>query len=233
MTFNIFEKTWVIRRCRKKREVVLWDAITGCAYPQDDESCPLLKIYYLVSTDNAYANVQLNKFTCLLDFDVSNPRMWAPLQGGKSKMAMMTVQEKTLYYTPPDNMFARKLQSEVCESVQNAIRGWRQVPTSFRPDISTKIGGMIDKLEQAKLNGNSSSNSEMALPASMTRARTAFGFALHVPFTGVESMIERVKATEIHRNRNPSVEYAVAARAFLYPGRVISLWVFVCSVVES
>lgn len=230
---NSFEKTWVMRRCKKNREVELWDAITGCAYLQGDESCPLQKIYYLVSTDNAYANVQLNKFTPLLDFDVSNPRMWAPLLGGKFKTTMMNVQDKTLHYTPPDNMLVRQLQIEVCESVQNAIRGWRQVPTSFRPDISVKIGGMIDKLEQAKLNGNSSSNSEMALPESITRARAVFGFALHVPFTGVESLIERVKATEIHRNRNPRVEYTVAVRAFMYPGGVISLWVFVCSIVES
>jgi len=233
MTFNSLEKTWVMRRCKKNREVVLWDAITGCAYPQGDESCPLQKIYYMVSTDNAYANVQLNKFTPLLDFDVSNLRMWAPLHGGKFKMTMMTVQDKTLHYSSPDNMLVRQLQSEVCESVQNAIRGWRQVPTSFRPDISVKIGGMIDKLEQTKLNGTSSSSSEMALPESITRARAVFGFALHVPFTGVESLIERVKATEIHRNRNPRVEFTVAARAFAYPGGVISLWVFVCSIVES
>jgi hypothetical protein len=234
MTFDSFQKTWVLRRCRKNREVVLWDAMTGCAYPQDDESCPLQKIYYLVSTDNMYANVQPDKSTPLLDFDVSNSRMWAPLHGGKSKIAVMTVQDRVLlHYTPPNNNFVRQLQSEACESVQNAIRGWRQVPTSFRPDISAKIGGITDRLEQAKLNGNPSFISAMALPESITKARTVFGFALHVPFTGLESLIERVKATEIHRNRSPRVEYAVASRAFAYPGGVVSLWVFVCSIVES
>lgn len=212
---------------------MLWDAMTGCAYPQDDEYGPLRKIFYLVSTDNVHANLQPDKPPHMLDFDVSNRRMWASLYGGKSKIDMTSVQDKALHYTPPDTTFARQLQIEVCESVQNSIRGWRQVPTSFRTDISAKIGGILDKLEQEKLNGNSSSYSEVVLPESITRARTVFGFALHPPFTGVESLIERIKTTDIHRNRNPCAEYAVAARAFAYPGGVISLWVFVCTLVES
>ncbi len=225
--------TCVVRRCKKNGEIVFWDAMTGCAYPQVDEYGPLQRIVYLVSTDNVHANLQPDKPPHFLDFDVSNRRMWAPLLSGKSEIDMMRVQDKELHFTPPDDTFVRQLQNEVSESVQNSIRGWRQVPTSFRPDVSAKIGAILDKLEQEKLSGNTSSYSEVVLPESITRARSVFGFALHAPFTGVESLIEKIKTTDIHRNRNPCAEYAVAARAFAYPGGVISLWVFVCTLVES
>jgi hypothetical protein len=141
---------------------------------------------------------------------------------------MMTLQIETLHFISPDNSLARQIQIEVCEAITNAIRGWRMVPTGFRTDLSAKIGGIIDKLEQAKLNGKSPPTSELTLPESITKGQRVFGFALHAPFTGVESVVARVKATDIHRNRNPRVEFVVVARAYAYPCGVTSLRVFVC-----
>jgi hypothetical protein len=114
----------------------------------------------------------------------------------------------------------------------SAIRGWRQVPTGFRPDLSKTLGSLLEKLDQAKLNGNSLSTSDVTLPESITRGRRVFGFALHVPFTGMENLLERIKLTNIHRNRSP-VEYAVAARVFAYHGGVLSVWIFVLAILEK
>lgn len=227
--------TWVMRRCTKSREVVFYDAMSGCAYSRGDVSCPLQRIHYLVSLDNVYANVRTEQVAQLLEFDLSNSRMWAPLlrSGSSEQAAMMTVQTKPLQYILPDNSFARQLQSEVCESLTSAIRGWRQVPTGFRPDLSRTLGGsLLEKLEQAKLNGHSLSTSDMTLPESITRGRRVFGFALHVPFTGMENLLERIKLTNIHRTRSP-VEYAVASKVFAYHGGVLSVWIIVLSILEK
>jgi hypothetical protein len=182
-----------------------------------------------------YANVRIEQVALLLEFDLSNSRMWAPLlrSGRLEEVTMMPVQAKLLHYTLPDNDFAGQLQREVCESITNSIRGWRQVPTGFRPDHSRTLGSLLEKMEQTKVYGNSLSTSDMTLPESITRGRRVFGFALHVPFTGMENLMERIKATGIHRNRSPCVEYAVAAKVFAYPGGVLSVWMFVLSTQEG
>lgn len=228
------DTTWVMRRCKQNSKVVFYDAMSGCAYSSGDVSCPLQRIHYLVSLDNVYANVRIEQVAHLLEFELLNSRMWAPLlrsSRSEEESTMMTVQAKPLQYTLPDNSFARQLQSEVCESVTGAIRGWRQVPTGFRPDLSKTLGSLLEKMEEAKLNnGNSLSTSGISLPESITRGRRVFGFALHVPFTGMENLLERIKATDIHRNRIPRVEYAVAARVFAYHGGVLCVWMFVLSI---
>ena len=237
-----------MRRCRRTKEVVFWDPTTGWSWMCFDDSCPLQKICYLASADNIYSNVERGKKPFLLDYDLSNLRKWAPLHlDGKSTMTIMTVQDEILHFAPADNHYAREIQGEVSESIQNAIRGWRRNATSFRSDAGTKIAHTIEKLEQARMkNGtraySAESNtsgpaSQFPLPESITKARNVFGFTLHAPFSSLDfslpNLLDRVQATEIHGNRNPRVEYAVVVRAFAYPGGLISLWVFVCSLVPK
>lgn len=226
-----------MRRCQNNREVVFWDAVTGCAYLQNDESCPLQKIYYLASIDNQIlANAQRDKKPQHLDFDLSNSRKWAPLhldEDGKSRIPIMTMQEENLHFTSPDIYRARDIQAELSESIQNAIRGWRRRTTSFRSDVGTKIAYTTEKLEHARMSGRQISKADITLSESITKTREVFGFTLHMPFTSIKNLLARVEATEIYRNNNPRVEFAVAVSAFPYPGGVISLWVYVCSLVPK
>jgi coiled-coil and C2 domain-containing protein 2A len=218
-----------MRRCKKTQEVVFWDAVTGRPYLQTDNFCPLQKIKCLVSTNNIYRNVEPSKVPFLLDFDVSNVRKWVPLPINEGHV-MLTLQEERMHFTLPDHHRAREMQIDVIESIQRSIREWRHISTCFRPDISSRIASKLEQLETAKMNGRLASNPQMTFSEGVTQPRgTLFGFVLHEPFTSVQDILDRVKVTEIHRNGNPRVEYAVAARAFGYPGGIISMWVCVCS----
>lgn len=209
---------------------MIWDAMTGRAYPQTDNSCPLQKIHCLVSKDNIYRNVEPDKMPCQLDFDISNVRKWAPLHVDReSQNTLLTVQVERLHFALPDHLRAREMQIEICDSIQSSIRGWRYTATCFRTDINAKMASKLEQLEHAILNGIPMSNVESTLNEGMMKTRMT-GFILHEPFISVQEILDRVKATEIHRNRNPRVEYAVAARVFAYPGGVISVWVCVCLV---
>jgi len=142
----------------------------------------------------------------------------------------MTVQDESLHFSLPDHEYARELQSDISESLQNAIRSARRVATSFRSDVGTIIGRTIEKLEDLKMSGQQSSmTTDIELPGSITNTRTVFGFTLQVPFTSIQDVLDRIEATEIHCNMNPRIEFGIAVRCFAYPGGVISLWVFVCS----
>ena len=220
-----------MRQCRNTKEVVFWDAMTGSSYLQTDESCPLQKIYFLASKDNIYSNVGRDRKPHLLNFDLSNQRNWSPMLGNSELMAtrISPLQDETLHFSLPDNHYARELQSEVVESLQNAIRSARRVATCFRTDLGAKIGHALEKLEQAKVSGQSTTAPDI-LPESITSTRTVFGFTLHEPFVSIQDVLARAEDTEIYRNNmNPRVEFAIVARAFVYPGGLVSLWVFVCS----
>lgn len=206
--------------------------MTGRAYPQTDNLCPLQKILCLVSPDTIYRNAEPNKTLSQLDFDILNGRKWVPLHINGEKNAVLTVQGERLQFTLPDHHRARETQIEVVESIQSSIRGWRNTATCYRTDINAKIASKLEQLELAKQNSLPTSNVEMTLNEGMTKTRMT-GFILHEPFTSVQDIVDRIKVTEIYRNKNPRVEYVVAARAFAYPGGFLSLWVCVCSVNES
>jgi len=184
--------------------------------------------------DNIYSNVERGKKPSQLNFDLSNRRKWTPLHRGKlpDTTTRMTVQDESLHFNLPDHQYARELQSEISESLQNAIRSARRVATSFRSDVGTLLGQTTEKLEVMKMSGqqiSSSMTTDIELPETITNTRTVFGFTLHAPFTSIQDVLDRIEATEIHCNMNPRIEFGIAVRCFAYPGGVISLWVFVCS----
>ncbi|KAL9188592.1 hypothetical protein ACHAXT_006970 [Thalassiosira profunda] len=219
------ETAWVVTRCRQSGDVVFWDATTGRAYAQDDEACPLQRVDFLASPDNVYSNRERSKQPGLLDFDVSKLRKWASL----NPKGRLSVQDEALRFSPPDAHAARDLEGELSEAIQNAIRSLRRTPTTFRSDVANKVARSLEKLEEAKRMGQPAKGD--IIPEGIAKSRTLFGFTLHETFTSVQELIAKVEGTEIHHNRNSQVEYICAVRAFPHPGGVVSLWVFVGSLV--
>ncbi|KAL7549348.1 hypothetical protein ACHAWF_012621 [Thalassiosira exigua] len=225
--------SWVVRRCRKTKEVVLYDASSGCSYSQSDKTSPLQKIDYLASTSNVYLNEERTKKPCLLNFDLGNSQKWFPLHEDENNgSAIVSIQEEALSFSTPDYTSARELQDTLRESIQNAVRMWRRSATAFRSDVASKLAPIIEKLEQAKLEGLSVRH-DIILPESIMKTRAVFGFTLHAREGREKDVLDWVEATEIHRNRHPRAEFAVVVRAFPYPGGVNSLWVFICCLVPK
>ena len=217
-----------MRRCKNTQQEVLWDAMTGSSFLPSDKSCPLQKINYLSSIKNVYCNVEREKNVSLLNFDLSDLRKWSPLlMNDNSEMAVpFSVQDECVLYSTPDHQYARELQQDVAESLEYAIRNSRRISTTFRGDVATIICRSLKQLELAKLRGHQIP--EISLPESISNTRNIFGYTLNEPFISIQDVLARVETTEIHRNTmNPRVEFVVAAKAFAYPGGIVSLWVFV------
>ncbi len=58
------------------------------------------------------------------------------------------------------------------------------------------------------------------------------GFPLHSAFTDVETLVEALASTGVHLNREPGVEFALAVYVEAYPNTVMSVWVYVASMVR-
>lgn len=188
----------------------------------------------IIISQNVYANLQREKKPHSLDFNLSISRKWAPLNlvdtNGERTLALKPIQDEVLHYSLPNHGYAKELQDELKESIKTAVREWRRTTTSFRTDIVAKLSSILDKLEDSKISGKRPDTSGLD---DLSKTRNVFGFPLHFAFTNIKDVLNQIKATEIHRNRNPNVEFSLAVRVFAYPGGLLSVWVFICSLIPK
>ncbi|XP_016386999.1 coiled-coil and C2 domain-containing protein 2A [Sinocyclocheilus rhinocerous] len=59
------------------------------------------------------------------------------------------------------------------------------------------------------------------------------GFPLHLPFSEIRPIIEAVHSTGVHKVEAPNVEFALAVYVHPYPGNVLSVWVYIASLVSA
>ncbi|NXJ89853.1 C2D2B protein, partial [Corythaixoides concolor] len=59
------------------------------------------------------------------------------------------------------------------------------------------------------------------------------GFPIHMPFSEVRPLIEAVHSTGVHTIDVPNIEFALAVYIHAYPQNVLSVWIYVASLVRS
>lgn len=59
------------------------------------------------------------------------------------------------------------------------------------------------------------------------------GFPIHMPFSEVGPLIEAVHSTGVHTIDVSNVEFALAVYIHAYPQNVLSLWIYVASLVRN
>ena len=58
------------------------------------------------------------------------------------------------------------------------------------------------------------------------------GFPLHMGFESTEAVVEAVRATNVHLNFARDVEFALACHVHRYSNNILSVWVYVASLVR-
>lgn len=59
------------------------------------------------------------------------------------------------------------------------------------------------------------------------------GFPVNTPFHDIQQVVDAVVATGVHRVESSNVEFAVAVHIHAYPNRVLSVWIYVASLVRK
>lgn len=59
------------------------------------------------------------------------------------------------------------------------------------------------------------------------------GFPLHMPYSEVKPLIEAVYSTGVHNIDAPNVEFALAVYIHPYPKNVLSVWIYVASLIRN
>lgn len=58
------------------------------------------------------------------------------------------------------------------------------------------------------------------------------GFPLNMPFTDITAVTEEVFSTGVHAHESSDVEFALAVYMHPYPNNVLSVWVYVASLIR-
>ncbi len=58
------------------------------------------------------------------------------------------------------------------------------------------------------------------------------GFPLHFAFSDIDQLTEAVTATGVHLNQESGVEFALAVHVEPYPSTVMSVWIYIASLVR-
>uniref|UniRef100_A0A8C1JTA6 Coiled-coil and C2 domain containing 2A n=1 Tax=Cyprinus carpio TaxID=7962 RepID=A0A8C1JTA6_CYPCA len=217
----------------EQNRYLIWNPSTGQHYGQYDTFCPLQTIGCLISSDNVWFNIQPYAAPVRMSFDVSKPNLWkAFFSRAFPDPGLSSVQPEGLVYRHTDRAVAVELQDRIEKVLREKIMEWRpRHPTRWNRYCISTLRQFLPKLE---LSGGREVAEEHRLELqSLLGEYRISGFPLHLPFSEIRPIIEAVHSTGVHKVEAPNVEFALAVYVHPYPGNVLSVWVYIASLVSA
>ncbi|XP_009294855.2 coiled-coil and C2 domain-containing protein 2A isoform X7 [Danio rerio] len=212
---------------------VIWNASTSQHYGQYDVFCPLQTIGCLINADNVWFNIQPYAAPVRMSFDISKPNLWKPFfSRAFPDPGLSSVQPDALVYRRTDRTAAVELQDRIEKVLREKLMEWRpRHPTRWNRYCISTLRQFLPKLE---LSGGREVAEEHRLELqSLLGEYRISGFPLHLPFSELRPIIEAVHSTGVHKVESPNVEFALAVYVHPYPSNVLSVWVYIASLVSA
>ncbi|KAL4635419.1 coiled-coil and C2 domain-containing protein 2A isoform X1 [Arapaima gigas] len=210
---------------------LIWDPSRGQCYGQYDTFCPLQSVGCLVNADNVWFNIQVYDAPMRMSFDVSRSKLWKPFfSRAFPNPGLSSVQPEELVYRRADKAAAAELQDR--RVLKEKIMEWRpRHPTRWNRYCTSTLRHFLPRLE---LSGGRDIGDEHRLELqSMLGDYRISGFPLQVPFSELQPIVEAVYSTGVHNVEVPNVEFALAVHVHPYPSNVLSVWVYLASLVRT
>ncbi|CAM4682986.1 unnamed protein product [Leuciscus chuanchicus] len=217
----------------EQNRYLIWNPSTGQHYGQYDIFCPLQAIGCLINSDNVWFNIQPYAAPVRMSFDVSKPKLWKPFFSRSfPDPGLSSVQPEALVYRHMDKAAAVELQDRIEKVLREKIMDWRpRRPTRWNRYCISTLRQFLPKLE---LSGGREVAEEHRLELqSLLGEYRISGFPLHLPFSEIRPIIEAVHSTGVHKAEAPNVEFALAVHVHPYPGNVLSVWVYIASLLSA
>ncbi|PSN40991.1 hypothetical protein C0J52_10989 [Blattella germanica] len=212
----------------------LWDPASGQKYSIEDNFCPLQKVYCLINDENIWMNVQKEELPWRTRFDITRRSDWWPAFGRAVGAPMGSVQPTTLNYTPTSLTATQLLQDRIEKQLKDSLMKWRRTArTLWNRYCIAILRKLLPTLEHATWN-----QKDVALPDHIQELQHILGshkmcgFPINLPYTNMDAITEAMKATGVHFNESPDVEFALAVYIHPFPNNVLSVWVYVASLIK-
>ncbi|XP_034036438.1 coiled-coil and C2 domain-containing protein 2A isoform X1 [Thalassophryne amazonica] len=214
----------------EQNRYLIWNPSSGQYYDQYDSFCPLQTVGCLVSADNVWFNIQKYTSPMQMSFDITNGKLWKPFFSRFfSNPGLSSVQPEQLLYRPADKEGAAELQHRIENILRNKIMQWRPYQrTQWNRYCATTFRNFLPTLEQTQGRGVAEGHS-YELQSMLGDTRVS-GFPLNLPFSEMGPVIEAVYSTGVHTS---SGEFALAVYVHPYPNNVLSVWVYLASLISK
>ncbi|XP_042664146.1 coiled-coil and C2 domain-containing protein 2A isoform X2 [Tyto alba] len=217
----------------EQSQYVIWNPSTGCFYGQYDTFCPLQNVYCLISCDNVWFNMQEYDSPVRINFDISKPKLWKSFFSRSLPYpGLSSVQPEELVYQPSDKAAAVELQGRIEKILKDKIMEWRpRHLTRWNRYCTSTLRNFLPLLEQNQ--GKDVEDDHQAELQKQLGDYRVSGFPIHMPFSEVRPLIEAVHSTGVHTIDVCNVEFALAVYIHAYPQNVLSVWIYVASLVRN
>ncbi|KAK2824932.1 hypothetical protein Q7C36_018859 [Tachysurus vachellii] len=212
---------------------VIWNPSTGQYYGQYDTFCPLQTVGCLINADNVWFNIQTYATPMRMGFDVTKPKCWKPFfSRAFPNPGLSSVQPEELMYKRTDKAASAELQDRIEKVLREKIMEWRpRHPTRWNRYCTSTLRHFLPKLERS--GGREVTEEHRIELQSLLGDYRISGFPLHLPFSEIRPIVEAVHSTGVHSVEAPNVEFALAVYVHPYPSNVLSVWVYIASLVRT
>ncbi|KGL78380.1 Coiled-coil and C2 domain-containing protein 2A, partial [Tinamus guttatus] len=217
----------------EQNHYTIWNPSTGCFYGQFDTFCPLKNVYCLISCDNIWFNIQEYDSPVRINFDTSKAKLWKSFFSRSLPYpGLASVQPEELIYQPSDKAAVVELQGRIEKILKEKIMEWRpRHLTRWNRYCTSALRHFLPLLEQNR--GKDVEEDHQAELQKQLGDYRVSGFPIHMPFSEVRPLIEAVHSTGVHTIDVSNVEFALAVYVHAYPQNVLSVWIYVASLVRN
>lgn len=178
-----------------------------------------------------WLNVQPFDEPYRIKFDFNNTKLWRPFFDKNTANNFESIQPERLIYTKTDPKYIQKLASSIELKVWDQLRAWRDLKlTKKNSDLCVALREILVNMEKnrKKLLDN---NEPDQLKPLMSIYRIS-GYPINIPYTNIKQVIEAVYATQVHALPTNDVEFGVAVHIHPYPNTIMSVWIYIASLIK-
>ncbi|XP_053528234.1 coiled-coil and C2 domain-containing protein 2A isoform X1 [Artibeus jamaicensis] len=218
---------------REQSHYLIWNPCSGHFYGQFDTFCPLKSVGCLIGPDNIWFNVQRYDSPLRINFDVTKPKLWKSFFSRSLPYpGLSSVQPEELIYQGSDKPAAAELQDRIEKILKEKIMDWRpRRLTRWNRYCASALRHFLPLLETGR--GEDAEDGHRAQLLRQLGDCRFSGFPLHMPYSELKPLIEAVYSTGVHNIDVPNVEFALAVYIHPYPKNVLSVWIYVASLIRN
>ncbi|KAL2780018.1 coiled-coil and C2 domain-containing protein 2A isoform d [Daubentonia madagascariensis] len=217
----------------EKSHYLIWNPCSGHFYGQFDTFCPLKNVGCLIGPDNIWFNIQQYDSPLRINFDVTKPKLWKSFFSRSLPYpGLSSVQPEELIYQRTDKAAAAELQDRIEKILKEKIMDWRpRHLTRWNRYCTSTLRHFLPLLERSQ--GEDVEDDHRAELLKQLGDYRFSGFPLHMPYSEVKPLIDAVYSTGVHNIDVSNVEFALAVYIHPYPKNVLSVWIYVASLIRN
>jgi coiled-coil and C2 domain-containing protein 2A len=136
-----------------------------------------------------------------------------------------------LVYYPTDPKYVKELETKIETRLREKLEEWRpRHITKLNRYGCTALRQILTRIEKAE---DDVINSEPEELVQILNSYRLSGFPINLPYTKLSAIFDAVYATQVHALPSSDIEFALAARIHPYPNNILSVWVYVASLVRK